>query len=171
MAISLRIASQAAAAFLVAACASGGMRNGVLRSGEVAFRAGPIPAHWQQVDTDVLEADLAAAGFRDRRNGSTIGVAGRCRRDSDDVPLRALTQHLYLGFTDRTIESEQHFPLDGREALRTEMIASLDGVPQQLVFVVLKKNACVYDFWFISARDHTDTSEFDQFVHGFRTLD
>lgn len=172
MASSFRVASLMAAAYLsVFACASGGMQNGVLRRGDVAFRAGPIPADWQQVDTDVVESDLAAAAFRDQHSGSTIGVAGRCGRDADDVPLRALTQHLYLGFTDRQMESEQHFYLDSREALRTQMTASVDGVPRQLVFVVLKKDGCVYDFWFISSSEGADTSEFDQFVQGFQTLD
>ncbi len=99
----------------------------------------------------------------------TVGLAARCGRDGDDVPLRSLTQHLYLGFTDRTLRLEREFTLDARAALRTEMVASLDGVPQDLTFVVMKKDGCVYDFWRVAAKPAPD-AEFDAFVQGFQVL-
>jgi hypothetical protein len=86
------------------------------------------------------------------------------------VPLSALTQHLSLGFTNRAVATEQELQLDGRAALRTELTAALDGVPVHLVLVVIKKDACVYDFWWIAPPAVTNTADFDRFVAGFRTV-
>lgn len=155
-------------ASLVSACAESGLSGNVFRQADVAFRVGPIPDHWQQLEQD-MKGELPSFAFRDRQHGVTIGAAGRCHKDGDDVPLRSLTQHLYIGFTDRQFHHEEEFRLDDRAALRTEMSARLDGVQKYLVFVVLKKDGCVYDLWRI-ADQPTDTAEFDSFVSGFQVV-
>lgn len=155
--------------FVASACAAAGLNNGVYRDDDLAFRVGPIPEHWRSVEADTNDPELVSFAFHSDRSQITVGIAARCGRDGDDVPLRALTQHLYLGFTERTTRLEREFTLDGRAALRTEMVASLDGVPQDLTFVVLKKDGCVYDFWRVGAKPPQDT-EFDEFVHGFQVL-
>ncbi len=153
------------------ACSGPALSGNVFRKGDVAFRVGPVPENWRLIEDPRVDGDLASFAFRSDERGLTVGAAGRCGRDSDDVPLAALTRHLTIGFTDRQVRSERDFSLSGRAALRTEMTAKLDGVPTHLVFVVVKKNYCVYDFWRISEGDTQDTSEFDQFVGGFSTLD
>ncbi len=130
-----------------------------------------MPDHWRLLEDPSLEGDLASFAFRSDQTQVTVGVAGRCGRDAEDVPLRALTQHLTIGFTERQITQQRELMLDGRAALRTEMTARLDGVPKELAFVVLKKDGCVYDFWRISDRAGQDTRDFDAFVGGFTTLD
>jgi hypothetical protein len=151
-----------------AACSPSGLQGNVFRQGDVAFRVGPIPEEWVLLDEEV-RGDLATFAFRDEKNDVTVGAAGRCRRDGDDVPLRSLTQHLYLGFTNREILREKELELDGRAALRTEMRASLDGVQKYFVFVVLKKDGCVYDFWQVTNGD-TASPRFDAFVGGFEVV-
>ncbi len=158
------------ACLVSSACSTPSLQNGVFRNGDVAFRVGPVPEHWAPIEEEHSDATLSAFAFRNPTNDSTVGVAARCHRDGDDVPLRSLTQHLYLGFTDRETRLEEEFTLDGRAALRTEMVASLDGVPKDLTFVVLKKDWCVYDFWRVSASPPPDP-EFDAFVNGFQVLD
>jgi hypothetical protein len=164
-----RLAPLAACVVIAPACAAAGLSNGVYRDAELAFRLGPVPEHWHAVEADDGDPELVSLAFHSDQGQMTVGMAARCHRDGDDVPLRALTQHLYLGFTDRTLRSEQEFTLDARAALRTEMIASLDGVPQDLTFVVMKKDSCVYDFWRVAAKAPTDT-EFDTFVSEFQVL-
>ncbi|MEN9581055.1 MAG: hypothetical protein RJA70_4064 [Pseudomonadota bacterium] len=155
----------------LAACSASGLNGRMFRQDDVAFRVGEIPAEWRLLDNEVTEGEIAAFAFRDDRQLATIGAAGRCGRDSDDVPLRALTQHLYLGFTDRSFQSEEEFQLDGRSALRTQMTASLDGVPKHLTLVVLKKDGCVYDFWRVAEPPAgSGTETFERFVSGFRTV-
>lgn len=138
----------------------------VFQNDELAFRVGPIPASWRGI-----EADQALLAFRDDKANATIAVNGRCGRDGDDVPLQALTHHLFLQFTDRHVLSQRRLAMDGREALRTELLASLDGVPKHFTVYVLKKDGCVYDFLHIAGGPAaTKTAVFDRFVAGFAQL-
>lgn len=154
--------------FALLACASSGLSGNTFRQGDVAFRVGPMPDSWRLLE-DGKKGDIASFALRDDARGITVGAAGRCHRDGDDVPLESLTQHLYIGFTHREFHSQDPLELDGRAALRTEMTARLDGVPKRLVFVVLKKDGCVYDFWRISDGTVNGT-EFDDFVNGFQVV-
>jgi hypothetical protein len=155
------------AAFLVAslaACAASHFDGQVFRKGGVAFRLEHLPPSWRRV-----EIDDTALAFRDEGNAATVAINGRCGKDAEDVPLQSLTQHLFLQFTERELTAQEVFPLDGREALRTEMVAKLDGVPKYFHVVVLKKDGCVYDFLQI-ANQQQDKDQFLDFVRGFTSL-
>jgi hypothetical protein len=142
-------------------CATSHFDGRVFRKGDVAFRLTRLPPTWRQIDI----SDTALA-FRDDENAATVAINGRCGKDAEDVPLQSLTQHLFLQFTERQLQDQELFPLDGREALRTEMLAKLDGVQKYFHVVVLKKDGCVYDFMQIANRPQ-DKHEFLDFVHGF----
>lgn len=149
------------------ACASSGFDGRVYRDGDLRFRLGQIPHGWRQID-----ADGALLAFRDDAANTTVAVNGRCHVDGDDVPLASLTQHLFLQFTERTQLSQTGVNLDGREALRSEISAALDGVKKQYLVYVLKKDNCVYDFMLIAAdAEPRPRAEFEHFVQGFATLD
>jgi hypothetical protein len=152
---------------LLAGCAGPGIRGQEFRGSGFAFRIGPIGRGWRPIESS--ESLLA---FRDDRARATVALGGRCGKDGDDVPLAALTRHLFLYFTERNLVGERSLTLDGRAALRTEMEARLDGVPKRFTVVVLKKNGCVYDFLYVE--DVPGTGEgratFDEFVAGFATL-
>lgn len=150
--------------FVLAACAASTFDGARYEGGGFRFRTGPTPASWQR-----LEATHALLAFRDEAAEATVMVNGRCGKDGDDVPLAALTQHLFLNFTEREIESEDTLPFDGREARRTVLAAKLDGVPKRFETLVAKKDGCVYDFVLISAPATFDRSRpaFDGFVGGF----
>ena len=155
------------AALILSACASAGFDGRVYRDDEVRFRVGPVPSAWRKLDVD--DARLA---FRDDSANATVAVNGRCGLDADDVPLTSLTQHLFLQFTDRVQTSQAKVSLDGREALRTEISAALDGVKKQYLVYVLKKNGCVYDFMYIAADSAPGSrAEFERFVQGFAALE
>ena len=140
----------------------------VFRNDELAFELARVPRAWR-----LLDADGVLLAFRDDARHVTVMVNGRCGRDGDDVPLEALTKHLFLYFTERHVLSQVRMTLDGREALRTVESAKLDGVPRRFVSVVLKKDGCVYDFVHISGpkKDLLSEKRFDRFVRGFRTVD
>jgi hypothetical protein len=154
-----------AAIALLAACgASTSFREGVYRDGEARFRVGALDASWERLD--LAQNDLAW-----RRDAAIIQVNATCD-PFQDVPLTALTNHLFIGFRDRTIRRQERISLDGREALRTRAVASLDGVPRELLFVVLKKDACTYDFALIGPEGPAFAAAlpaFDRFVGGFST--
>jgi hypothetical protein len=143
------------------ACSSASFDGRVFRQGDVAFRLEHVPPTWRNIEV----SDTALA-FRDDENSATVAINGRCGKDADDVPLRSLTQHLFLQFTERQIEQQQLFALDGREALQTQMVAKLDGVEKHFHVVVLKKDGCVYDFMQI-ANQPQNPEQFLHFVQGF----
>ena len=152
-------------------CASSGFDGRVYHDETMRFRVGPIPSSWRTITVD--DALLA---FRDDTANATVALNGRCGVDGDDVPLASLTQHLFLQFTEREPVAQQTRTLDGREALRTEITASLDGVKKRYLVYVMKKDGCVYDFMYIAAAPTADGSagssgEFERFVQGFSTLD
>ena len=150
------------------ACASSGFDGRVYHAGDMSFRVGPVPSSWR-----AIEVDDARLAFRDDSANATVALNGRCKVDGDDVPLASLTQHLFLEFTERAQASQTAVTLDGREALRTELRAALDGVKKQYLVYVLKKNGCVYDFMYIADQgaDAASRTQFEHFVQSFATLD
>jgi hypothetical protein len=158
------LASLLSVVLLGLGCASSQWDGRAFKSDSVNFQVGPVPQGWRRV-----QAENCLLAFRDSARDLVISVNGRCGKDGDDVPLQALTQHLFMYFTERQIQSEARGTLDGREALRTELSAKLDGVLRRFIVIVLKKNGCVYDFILIAKPDTDDRtkSEFDLFVSGF----
>lgn len=169
---------RAVALGLLLACVTGACLTGcgggpsfdgkIYHGGATSFRVGAIPPQWESLE---VGGDDAVA-VRDPLTHTLITVSARCGRDADDVPLQALTKHLFIQFTERQIHSEATFQLDGREALRTELTAKLDGVLRRFRVVVLKKDGCVYDLSEIASPGATADSDrvFDGVVAGFSTL-
>lgn len=149
-------------------CGASSFDGQTYRGGETSFRVGAFPSNWKFLDVD---GDDALA-VRDPATGTVITVSARCGRDSDDVPLEALTKHLFIQFTERETVSQQKVQLDGREALRTELTAKLDGVKRRFVVYVLKKDGCVYDFSEIASASANPDSDrvFEGVVRGFSTV-
>lgn len=140
------------------------------RDKEVAFRLSYVPAGLRS-----LESGESKVAFQNEQAGSTIAISARCGVDSDDVPLRALVQHLFLQLSDREVISEKEFVLDGRAALEMEIDAHLDGVRRHFVVTVLKKDGCVYDFVHVDgggpgAALEDSRKDFRKIVRGFSTL-
>jgi hypothetical protein len=162
-----RAACAASLVALATACGGTAFDGRVYRGDGMAFRVGQVPAGWRAIN-----ADGALIAYRDDPDGATVAVNGRCGKDGDDVPLSALTHHLFIYFTDRQVIDETKLELDGRAALRTRLTASLDGVPKRFTVYVLKKDGCVYDFMYIAAVDAPPSGEqdFERFVTGFSTL-
>lgn len=146
---------------------SGGLNGDVYRGPGFAFRIGPVGPSWQRVP-----ASHAALAYRDEAGGGTVVVNGRCGVDGEDVPLEALTQHLFIRFTERKIVEQKVVPFDHREAMHTVVEAKLDGVPMKFAVWVLKKDGCVYDLAYMAAPARFDRGavEFDRFVRGFATV-
>jgi hypothetical protein len=154
-------------ALVTTGCGAAGFDGTTYHGEGFAFRVPAPPASWQR-----LEVSHASLAFRDESDDATIAVNGRCNVDGEDVPLSALTQHLFLQFTDRAIVAQEVVPFDGREALHSVLVAKLDGVPKKFDVWVLKKDGCVYDFFYIAMPERYESGlpAFQQFVQGFRSL-
>ncbi len=120
-------------------CGAPGLQGNIYRGDGFAFRVQPA-GQWTPID-----AEGAALAYRDEANHGTVLINARCGPDGDDVPLLALTNHLFLQFTDEQIEIQEVVSFDGREAMHTVMTAKLDGVLLSYDAWVLKKDDCVYD--------------------------
>jgi hypothetical protein len=157
----------ATAALCAAGCGGSRFDGGVFENADLAFRTRPPPAEWH-----AITAEGALLAFRDDTTPASVVLNGRCGKDGDDVPLEALTHHLFLEFTDRVVESQTRVEMDGREALHTEMLAKLDGVEKRFTAIVLKKNGCVYDFIHVAppAAPAEGRRRFIAFVEGFSTI-
>jgi hypothetical protein len=156
----------ATASFLVA-CSGPGLRGDVYRGDGLAFRLGEVPSSWRR-----LSVSNVRLAFRDEASEASVLVNAHCGRDGEDVPLLALTKHLFMSFTDKEMVEQKIIPMDGREAMHTLLSAKLDGVPKTFDAFVLKKDGCIYDFVCISAPSQFEKNRpaFEQFVAGFRTL-
>ncbi len=149
----------------LAACSSA-YDGRVYRGDGVAFHLPEMPAPWKRVT-----APDTALAFRDADAGASVLVNARCGQDEDDVPLSALTQHLFLSFTHQDVDKQEVVPFDGREAMHTTLRADLDGVPLSYEVWVLKKDGCVYDLIYFAppGRFERGRAAFAQLVHGFTT--
>jgi hypothetical protein len=152
----------------LAACASGRFDGTSYRGDGFGFRIPQPPPSWEPIDVS-----HAALAFRDPTSRATILLNGRCGQDAPDVPLSALTNHLFLEFTDREVKLQEVVPFDGREAMHTSVVAKLDGVPMAYDVWVLKKDGCVYDLIYLAppADAERGLEAFRKLVHGFATVE
>jgi hypothetical protein len=159
--------SLVAVVLLGCACSGPTLRGGVYRGDGLTFRVGEIPPSWTKLS--VAHTRLA---FRDEAAEASILVNAGCGKDGEDVPLLALTQQLFMSFTERKLLEQKVMAMDGREAMHSVLSAKLDGVPKTFDAYVLKKDGCVYDFVCISGPStfEQNRAKFEQFVAGFHTL-
>jgi hypothetical protein len=150
--------------FALLGCGKPAFDGQIVHGKHTTFRVGNQPETWRR-----LEVSNALLAFQDERDSAVISVNARCKRQREDVPLQALTNHLFLQFTERRISSEETIPFDEREARRTIMLAKLDGVERKFEVLVAKKDGCVYDFIYFAHPDDfpRHRAEFEQFVQGF----
>lgn len=154
---------------LVLALGCGGgatFADNVYRDREATYRVGELGPGWERITMEGNDLAWHHDGL-----GAVVQVNATCD-PFQDVPLSALTNHLLIGFTEREMRSSETVPLDGREALRSHLVARLDGVPRELLLYVMKKDMCTYDFALVAPPgDEYRGAEpaFERFVAGFTT--
>lgn len=151
--------------FLVACTHQGGLTGGFYTKRGVQYYVGDVPAGWELKE---FKGNDIAYVAKDSQH--LIAINATCE-DYEDAPIKVLTQHLLMGFTDRKLIEEELRTLQGREALYSHYLAKMDGVPRELMLVVLKKDGCVYDFIYISppGRFEERLATFEEILKRFRT--
>jgi hypothetical protein len=152
------------ALFCASACSGHHYRDGIVKKGDLEYRFAPLGPGWKYLSLSENDAAFYSPG-----TGHSIAVNATCR-GHEDAPLEVLTQHLLMGFTDRVKVEQDKEPMAQREALRSHYMAKLDGVPVELLLVVLKKDNCVYDFTYVSPPGRLAEKEpdFERVVQSFR---
>lgn len=151
---------------LAAACAKNGVfRDGVYADDSVRYRVGTLSGAWNRV----AETGGQIA-FIERSTTATILAHAVC--GALDAPLGVLTQHLLIDFTEKRFLSRKTIPFADREALRSRVLAKLDGVPVEIDSVVLKKDGCVFDLTYSAPPAHFAArhQDFEGFLQGFQKL-
>jgi hypothetical protein len=148
---------------VVAACSSGPMRVDEKAHG-YSYDALPV-SRWAGLE---IPASTDRA-WQSKKGGGLVALRSVCGR-YDHVTLKALTQNLINTIQEPQLASQEGFALAGREALRTVVQGKVDGVPVESVFVVLRKDDCIFDFA-LTARDSLDAKDredFEAFVASLR---
>ena len=150
---------------LLPGCATGSFVDWVYRDAQTAYRVGPLPEAWHRLT--LAGGDVA---FRHDSGGSVLaeGLCGSAK----DTPLDVLTNQALFGIEAKQERSRVPITLDGRAALDTHLVGTLDGVPIELELVVLKKDGCTYDLQLAAGPDTfaARTGDFHSFVAGFHEL-
>jgi hypothetical protein len=125
------------------ACRSG-LRDGAYYKGNNRYALGAPPSGFRRLD--LKGNDLA---FLSDASGHSLAINSTCE-NYEDANLEVLTNHVLMGFGDKTRISQEVVRFDGRDSLQSHVRATLDGVPVELFLIVVKKNGCIYDFTYLS---------------------
>ncbi len=153
-----------ALACALGACAGGSLKSGYFTKGWLKVRVAALDAaQWQQVS--FADNDLA---WVNQKSSHVLAINATCEAHGDPG-LDVLTTHLMFGFTERTLRTRGTKMIDGREALLSNYVARLDGVPVEIDVAVLKKNDCVHDFVYVSpaGRAAEHRAQFEQLLAEF----
>ena len=154
------------AALWLTACGGGStFAQGVYDDGTVRYRVAVPDPRFQRVE--VGDNDLA---FFNPELG-TIAINSTCS-EYEDVPERALMNHLLFGTREQVFRTDEVVTLVGRGALHEVVDLELDGVPLTLEVYLLKKDGCIYDLTRTSSREAFATGRpaFEAFVRGFAVI-
>lgn len=135
-----------------------------LCSHQGCYRVGRLGPDWRFLRTE----RNSVLFFNESISGVMQGNA-TCRGDTEAATLQHLTEHMFIGYTERDTQLQALVPLAQREALHTVARAKLDGVPMVLDLYVLKRNGCVFDLSYSAPPElyERGRADFARFVHGF----
>jgi hypothetical protein len=153
------------AVFLAACGHQGAFSGGFYTKRGVQYYVGSVPPGWRP--QSFRGNDIAYVA---EDSEHLIAINATCE-EYEDAPLKVLTQQLLMGFTERKLIKQELRTVQDREALYSHYLAKMDGVPRELMLVVLKKDGCVYDFMYISPPGRFDEKlpSFEEILNRFRT--
>ena len=128
------------------------------------YEVGLLPEGWERISTRARAISFYNADAR-----SSISTDAICSRSVQDRPMASLASDIATALEGRTISDEREFMLDGRGALRQRVTGKVDGVPTAVDMVVVRKGACVFDFYVVSPAeaDAAVTGAFEAFFTAF----
>ena len=121
------------------------------------------PSTWTETESegDTDKAFKTAAG-------SMVTVTSSCQ-ENRQVSLRNLTRDLLLGAKKVKFIQQQPMIIARTEALFSHVNTTVEGKAFQLLFIVLRKNSCVFDFSLVSPKpiSQGEIQEFISFTKSF----
>lgn len=99
-----------------------------------------------------------------------IHLGSQCEMHGDSS-LESFTDHLRIDFREWKILSQEATTMAGRDAVRTVVLAEIDGeVQTKLDLVVFKKNGCLFDLQYMASPSAFERGRpaFNQVIAGFK---
>ncbi len=139
--------------------------SGLIQMKKGFYQVGKLSEGWKR--SNIGKYKTVAFYHGDLKSSLTTNAF--CDESYEDASLKVLSNHLHFALQKPKTRFEKILNLDHREAFRSVLEGSLDGVPVVLDTVVIKKDNCVFDFALISDPDHYEQAalDFQNFYEGF----
>lgn len=112
---------------------------------EATYRFGAPGDGWRPLD----QKGTQVAWFNEELDAAIL-LDSQCESHGDST-LEQFTDHLRIDFREWEVQSQVPLKMIGREALRTIVVASIDGgVQTKMELYVVKKNGCLFDLEYIA---------------------
>jgi hypothetical protein len=148
---------------------SGKLSGRVYNTKDTSYEIGELPDGWKRINIE--GGDLA---FWNDKLGATITVNSTCNRNGKKVnySLKALTNSLLIGITDKKLVQTGEKTINGQIALRSDYEGKLDKIPVKIGAIVLKKDNCYYDLTYASSPGSFNEGlpDFEQFASEFKLI-
>lgn len=131
---------------------------------EATFKFGLPPREWRPA-----KEKGAQVLWVHKDTSAVIHLEAQCEMHGDSS-LESFTDHLRIDFREWKILEQEATSLAGRDAVRSVVLASIDGGTEtQMELFVMKKNGCLFDFQYIAppADFERGRAAFRQVVAGF----
>ncbi len=148
----------------------GKLRGRVYQTPYTSYEIGELDGDWKRIS--IKGGDLA---FWNGKVGATITVNSTCNKDDKNMGynLKALSESLVIGITDKELLQREEITVSGEKALQSVYSGNLDNVPVKLITVVMKRRNCAYDLTYASSPDGFDRglNDFKGFVSQFKLIE
>jgi hypothetical protein len=153
------------ALLLLSACVPSAWKKAKALEGK--YTTGSPGAGWAPVSPGA--ADRA---WFNEKSGSTIYTDSNCGPRYAEERVEDLATELTVGFREVHTVKEERPTVGGREGILRVQTGKLDGILVQMGFVVVNKNACNYDFTYISPPENFESGwdAYQTVIAGFKEM-
>lgn len=147
----------------------GKLRGRVYETKDTSYEIGELRDNWKRIKIE--GGDLA---FWNDKLEATITINSTCNKSDKKVnySLKALTNSLLIGITDKQLLESEEITISGEKGLRSVYLGKLDKIPVKISAVVLKESSCNYDLTYASSPDSFDggLGDFQEFMSEFKLI-
>lgn len=116
-----------------------------------------------------MNSEQADAVWQNPATGHAIAVLSECS-ETHDPSLSALEEETLQALNNHRITKSFNFSFQERDALRSSVEGSLDGIPVRMEIMTFKKNSCNYTLTYMGRTQGFVNSlpAFEKFLQGFQ---
>ncbi|HSB70016.1 MAG TPA: hypothetical protein VLT62_11840 [Candidatus Methylomirabilis sp.] len=127
---------------LLVGCATGRIVDGTYRDPALGYEVRLPPSPWVLAPLDGAVLSFKAPALR-----AAMALDVECR-NPEPGELPWVARHLFFGLRDERPQEREVIHVSGAEAIRSRLLATLDGVPVEVEGVTARRGGCLYDFMY-----------------------